>query len=149
MVFNMTLRRTWGVWLTSLILAGLVLAACGGAADPVSEEPTAPAETKETAGTVADSSEEQAQESQQEVASATEEEAAEEESEEDSTTDENLLAPEPTPSGPAECIPATATNDPLVAAIQPYDQIASPSDSDWSKGPADAPITVIEYGDFQ
>jgi hypothetical protein len=28
-------------------------------------------------------------------------------------------------------------------------QVAGPSDDDWAKGPATAPVTVVEYGDFQ
>lgn len=163
--------------LTCLLFVSIALAACGGATESVSEESTTSGEAEEVAQPAAVEEEEQAQESQ-ESASAEEEvavteeteaasdEAAPEESEAaseepaaeesvaeeaEATDNENLLAPgqELASSGPATCRTATPANDPIAAALQPNELIAPISDSDWAKGPADAAITVIEYGDFQ
>ena len=160
MFIGFTRQRTMATWLTCLLFVSLVLAACGGADESASEEPAASGETEEVAQTAAEN-EEQAQESQ-EAASAEEEVSAAEETEAtneevaaeeevEATDNENLLAPEQelASSGPAMCRTVTADNDPIVAALQPNELIAPVSDDDWTKGPTDASITVIEYGDFQ
>jgi len=46
------------------------------------------------------------------------------------------------PSGPAECVDAPL-DFPVVSDIPPV------TEEDHSHGPADAPITLIEYADFQ
>jgi len=160
--------------LTCLLFISLVLAACGGAAAPVPDESVTSSDTEEVAQPAVES-EKQAQESQEaasaeeEVAAAeaTSEEAAPEESEavseepaaeesvtkEAETTDnESSSAPEQelaSSSSTASCRAVTPDNDPIAAVLQPDELIAPISDSDWTKGPADALITFIEYGDFQ
>lgn len=53
-------------------------------------------------------------------------------------------APAPTDqiqaSGPAVCEPVEVPENPFIAQV---------SDKDWVKGPENAAITLIEYGDFQ
>jgi hypothetical protein len=39
--------------------------------------------------------------------------------------------------------------DEYLDAGQPNAGIAAVNNADWSKGPANAPVTLIEYGDFQ
>jgi len=121
-----------GVWLTSLLAASLTLAACGGATEPVSQEPTAPAQTVEA---VATSITDQEAEKVQEAAATTEDtaEVAAATSEAEATPSENS-APQ------AICQAADIPNNDLIAPV---------SAEDWSKGPANAPVTLIEYGDFQ
>ena len=165
-------QRSVALGLTCLLFVILVLAACGGAAESVSEESAAPGEAEEVSQPAAE--EEQVQESQEATSSseaettaaeeesettAEEESAAESEAtseepvaeESEATENENLLAPsqELASSDSAECRTVTPDNDPIAAVLQPNELIAAISDDDWSKGPADAPITVIEYGDFQ
>jgi len=159
--------------LTCLLFISLVLAACGGAAAPVPDESVTSSDTEEVAQPAVES-EKQAQESQEaasaeeEVAAAeaTSEEAAPEESEAvseepavdesatketEATDNESSSAPEQelASSSSAACRAVTPNNDPIAAVLQPNELIAPISDSDWTKGPADAPITFIEYGDFQ
>jgi hypothetical protein len=114
------------VWLV-ILLASLSLAACGGATPSPTSEGAAPAES--------------------EAAVSTEEPATEVPAAEEATA--VVEAPSPTTeaapptveaSGPASC---EAVNIPTNEAISPV------ADEEWSKGPVDAPVTVIEYGDFQ
>jgi hypothetical protein len=46
----------------------------------------------------------------------------------------------PTPNPDPQCVALSIPADPKVPSV---------TDADWTKGPADAPVTVIEYGDFQ
>ena len=117
-------------WLIGLLLVSLSLAACGGSATPEAEvESAAPTEAATTA-TAAET-----EEAASAVTEATEEAAVQEAPAEESSSNS---------SGPvtsqAACYPVDIPTNTLVAAV---------SDTDWSRGPADAPVTVIEYGDFQ
>ena len=145
--------------LTCLLFISLVLAACGGATESVSEESITSDETEESAqesqeATSAEETEAISEEPATEESEAANEEPAAEESvaeEAEATDSENPPAPEQelASSSGAECRTVTPENDPIAAVLQPNALIAPISDNDWAKGPADAPITVIEYGDFQ
>ncbi len=139
--------------LVVLIVLALALTACGGAAS--TEEESAPTEAEEPAAeeeTVATEEEPVAEEEPAEAAEAAEESDAATEEEvapetdqseteaEAATEDENLLDPDSSTSQAAECVPVDIPENPLIAEV---------SEADWSLGPADAPLTVIEYGDFQ
>jgi protein-disulfide isomerase len=118
-------------WLIGLLLVSLSLAACGGSATPEAEvESAAPAE-EATAATAAETEESASAET---VTEATEEAAVQTPAEESSS---NTAGPV---TSQAACYPVDIPTNTLIAAV---------SDTDWSRGPADAPVTVIEYGDFQ
>jgi hypothetical protein len=122
MQMELKLRRTMAVIVVGLLLAGL-LAACGGEAQstqtPAEESPTEVAAATETAPTA-------------EAAAPTEEPMAD-----NGAIDEEQPAE---PAGPISCSAIEIPDNALTAAA---------STDDWSKGPADASITLIEYGDFQ
>ena len=134
MIIRFIPRRRQTAWLMGLLLAGL-LAACGGASESASNDVVASPTTEQTANTPT-------------TVPPTEEVAT---TESEPAANENLTdtGQPPVSAGMAMCHPATAQNDPIVAALQPNSLVALATDDEWSKGPADAPVTLIEYGDFQ
>ena len=136
-------RSAAAIWLAGLVLTGLLAAACSGAANQATEE-AAPAES---AATVDTSSSAGAAGNDTTGKAAAESASPEAEA----SSDENLLDPDQalSPVGVASCATATPQNDPLMAALQPNELLAVVTADDWSKGPADAPVTLVEYSDFQ
>ena len=132
-------------WITGSLLLSLFLAACGGAAQP------APAQTGETAaGSTTESDSCDAGSAcgptpTEEVAGAV---TTEPEAQQPAVTEEATEVAAATGE-------AVAPQDSTAAAVcQPVEipintLVAPASDQEWSRGPADAPITLIEYGDFQ
>jgi outer membrane biosynthesis protein TonB len=119
-----------GWLLTALLLLSLTLAACGGA--PTVE---APAEVAES----------QPEPTQPVEAPAEENEPATEESQVEppatpTEVDDDEEAPAPVAASVAECQSIDIPDNALIAAV---------TDTDWANGPADAPVTLIEYGDYQ
>jgi hypothetical protein len=139
------LRPALTVWIVSLFSVSLVLTACGGAAESTSEAPVTPVVTEET---IAQATEEQKAPATEKIATeevATEEtEATEVATEETEATKENVSTPE-------QDLPTAASTEAGCQAIEvpANDLIAAVSDTDWAKGPANALVTLIEYGDFQ
>ena len=127
------------VVLLSLILAtSLVLSACGGGDSP---EPEAePADTPAAAA--------QAEAPAEDPTEAPAETSAEAATETDETEPTATIAAAPEATEPA---PVVVASEPAVCeAIEiPANDIPAISDVDWSKGPEDAPLTLVEYGDFQ
>lgn len=142
--------RAFALWLIGLFLVGLTLVACGGTTEPASEEAAAPAKTEEVVNAPAD--EEEVAESE---AAATEEVAGEQETAatEETETDEAAGAGEETTAATSDENLLTDTAEPAAVCqtveVPDNELIAAASDTDWAKGPADAPVTLIEYGDFQ
>lgn len=134
------------VWLMSLLLLGLSLTACGGESTPAAPDPQPATTEAQTAGesetdtTVTEeaATEATAQVTEEPFEAATEEVA--ETTEEEPGADEDLVAQEPLLNNEAVCQAVKIPDNPLIAEV---------SAEDWVKGPADAAITLIEYGDFQ
>ena len=140
-------RRAVTLGVLGLFLAALTLAACGGgAAESETEKPVtsnqavADSETEETANTT------ETEKADTEEAEVNEDEAAEETAVDDSAEadEENLL-------DPAQALPEQDDTPAACHTIEIPENslIAQVSDVDWAQGPANAPVTVIEYGDFQ
>ncbi len=138
-------------WLVGLLLFSVAVAACGGAATE-SEPPTTPAEANAPAQVEenkvqADVAEQEPEESPVAEEAAADEAEIEEEAAEETTaaepaaeSNESLLDPAASVASVAECVTVEIPDNPLIATV---------TEDDWVKGPADAPITLIEYGDFQ
>jgi cyclophilin family peptidyl-prolyl cis-trans isomerase/protein-disulfide isomerase len=116
------------IGLVSVILLSLLLAACGGAAQPASKEPATSAQTQETTGLA---------ETEEATSPSTTEPEAQQPAATEAAPDENPVA---ATSAQASCQPVDIPSNTLIAPVL---------DQEWSKGPADAPVTLIEYADFQ
>ncbi|MDM8532969.1 hypothetical protein QUF63_17540 [Anaerolineales bacterium HSG25] len=115
------------IWLVMLLLGAMFLTACGGA-EPVVEAPTSvPAEE------VPPTDEPEPTEVPEEEVAETEEVVEDEDETSDNTIDESQTST-------AKCEAIPIPDNPLIAQV---------SDTEWIKGPVDAPITLIEYSDFQ
>lgn len=143
MLMKSPLRPAAMLWVTGLFVAGLTLAACGGATQSETGQDAA-GSTQTEAQSQAETEAQNDAEVQETAADEAKEEAAETSDSEEaaSAEDENLLAPDQTLPEAAEaaCHTIDIPTNQLIAAV---------SASDWSIGPEDAAITVIEYGDFQ
>lgn len=134
------------ICLVGLLLVSAALFACTSTTNSGAETPDIPTATEDRGdgGQEAESIIEEAD--TQEIVAETEDEGDTEETvvtqepETASNDTENLLDPNVSRSNEVECVPVEIPENPLIAAV---------SNEDWSKGQADAPITVIEYGDFQ
>jgi hypothetical protein len=124
--------RLQAVWLSGALLLIPLLAACG-VAPPSTPVQTATTEAVATTANAADSPETE----QAASASTSEPEAQQPTAIAQTTTAE---PPATSASSEAGCQPVDIPNNDLIAPV---------SDQDWSQGPADAPVTLIEYGDFQ
>jgi len=154
-------RRT--AWILALLVFGLILTACGNTATPAVEAPP-PTEESVTAAPPAEDT--PVMEEEAEPTNTPEEEVAEEEptaesaAEEEAATGAESESEEAKQEGmAAACVAADPNTDPIAGAILFLDEyieseeatssIAPVTDADWAKGPADAAITIIEFGDFQ
>jgi hypothetical protein len=132
------------VWLIGLLLLGLSLTACGGGAAPATEAtpPAAPeAETGAEADTNAPVAEEATEEvTEEEPYEAATEEAVEPPAEATEANEEALAQEQLSLNNEVVCEAIEVLDNPLIAEV---------SAEEWVKGPADAAVTLIEYGDFQ
>ena len=152
---NISRRSVWMVGMMALLIFGLILTACGGAATPTAE---VPAPTEKSVDATSPAEDTPAAVEEPEPTDTPEEETTEESSPtessaeiETSPTDQEVTA--------AACLPADPNTDPLAGAILFLDEyidadeinegIPAVTDADWAKGSADAPVTIIEFGDFQ
>jgi outer membrane biosynthesis protein TonB len=159
MFINNLRRSVWMVGIAALLVFGLILTACGGAATPTAE---APAPTEEPADAAPPVEDTPVTEEESEPTDTPEEEITEEVPTEEAEVPSEV-EPESEVSDQsgtaAACLPADPNTDPIAGAILFLDEVIdagqinegiSPvTDADWAKGPADAAVTIIEFGDFQ
>jgi hypothetical protein len=161
-MFEQYMRRpALAAGLTGLLFAGLALAACAGAAPPTAEVPAASSQSEATAtlAMTAEPTEAPAASSQSEATSTL---AMTAEPTTAPTTETSAMAETPAAAPAAASKPTCQPvdkNDQLgqlfdylsgyIENTKPVEAVATVSDTDWSKGPANAPLTMIEYGDFQ
>ncbi|MCG3210767.1 MAG: hypothetical protein FOGNACKC_04398 [Anaerolineae bacterium] len=129
MPINVQFRRSMAAGLAGLTLLAL-LAACGGetqssAPTPAGETPTAVASAAQTEAT---------------AESATPTTAPTANANDNAAASSDLPVAPVGPTGPASCTPIEIPNNALTSLAKA---------DEWSKGPESAPITLIEYGDFQ
>jgi len=134
------------LWLIGLLLLSLALVACGGATEPAPEESVAPPEANEAVEATQEVAVvPETEETEAAAAAATEEVQAAA-----AATEETQAEVAATEEVQAENLPASVTTASCQTVDIPMNnQIAAISTSDWANGPADAPVTLIEYGDFQ
>jgi len=147
---NISRRSVWIVGMVALLVLGLILTACGGATTPAAE---APAPTEEAVGAAPPAEDTPAAVEEPEPTDTPEESSPAE----TSTETEALSIAQGATA--AACLPADPNTDPLAGAILYLDKyiddndinegIPAVTDADWTKGPANAPVTIIEFGDFQ
>ncbi len=135
-------RPVLATGLVGLLLAGLTLSACGSAATPVAEVPPTPTVAAATNTPEAQPTPTTAQKPT------------------DAAKEQAPAADQPTPA-PVKpgCTAVDPKSDQLAGAMEflskyidetkPITAMVAIADQEWSKGPATAPLTVIEYGDFQ
>jgi hypothetical protein len=123
-----------------VVAIGLIplLAACGVTPLQTAEPPTAAAPTEQVVDTPTAVAEVPTATSVATATSASDPSPAPEE--ETADTGEEQAGAFPTPHPNPECVVAPIPEDPNIAA---------PTADEWSKGPVDAPLTLIEYSDFQ
>jgi predicted lipid-binding transport protein (Tim44 family) len=119
-------RRVQAVSLVALLLPSLILMACGAAAEPATEE----ASPTDTATAVAPTA------AQETATAAPQAQTTEEAEPAETPQQEQAIAS----AGAVSCESFEIPTNNLIAPA---------SAEDWAKGPADASVTVIEYGDFQ
>ena len=158
----MSSNSSWrSAWILALLVFGLILAACGNTAAPAAE---APASTEESVAAAPPAEDTPVMKEESEPTNTPEEEAVKEEPTAESAAENEVAAePEDEKTGQegtaAACVAADPNTDPLAGAIlflddyietgEPNSGIAPVTNADWAKGPADAPLTIIEFGDFQ
>jgi hypothetical protein len=132
-------RPVLATGLIGLLLAGLTLAACGSTATPAAEVPPTPTVAAATNTPVTQPTTEQKPTDAAQAPTA-------------------APSTPPTPVKPG-CTAVDPKIDQLAGAMEflskyideakPVPVMVAIADQEWSKGPANAPLTVIEYGDFQ
>ena len=165
MSINISRQSVRIVGIVALLVFGLILTACGGATTPPAETP---ALTEEPAGNtpVTEEKSEPADTPKEEMV----EEVSTEESAETTEVPPTEVSSEAEPGSEvsdtsgtagtaAACLPADPNTDPIAGAILFLDEyidagpvnegISPVTDTDWAIGPADAAVTIVEFGDFQ
>ena len=168
MSINISQRSVWMAGIVALLVFGLILTACGGAVTPTAEAPAPTEEPADAAPPVEDTPivEEEPEPTDTPEEEMVEEVPTEESSPETETSPTEVVAEAESEdevsdkSGTAAaCLPADPNTDPIAGAILFLDEyidagpvnegISPVTDADWAQGPADAAVTIVEFGDFQ